>query len=329
MRELPSDRPSTKELSKKLRSHALPPPPEDWLIWLRRTKRVEESTIKIYSHHIGQLFGFAQLLFPSIQPSLLLAWNVRFCQEFLDTIAHLVAPSTFQNYYSTFTNVRRYLWGKGPKKRPENWGEIDEEFKSMRSASDRKKKRYEKKRKTLLLEANTNLLKVFYRDVCHNERLWNVYGRMVQKSQYAIKKKKRPAKFSRGHLYFANGFLISLLQSSNFKRSGNYSEIKCAEARKELEEACTEFERKFPGKEFAQDPEKRRLDRKYCVPAVLKAENGRKKGEVEWFVILNPSIILALLWYIDYIRPFSQQPPKTDALFVNSWGECLGYNVTR
>ena len=86
-------------------------------------------------------------------------------------------------------------------------------------------------------------------------------------------------------------------------------------------------EKRFPGCQLESNV--RRLDRRYCIPALLKAEHGRKKDNIEWFVILNPRDVLAVYFYIDFIRPYGKTPPATDALFVNSQGDSLGYNVTR
>ena len=197
----------------------------------------------------------------------------------------------------------------------------------MRVAGQRKKTKYIRKQKTLLKNAKTNLLCLFYRDIVHNNSFWQLFDSMVERSQQAINQKQLVPKFSKGHLFFANAFIIALLQSCNFKRSGNYAEIKCAAARNELEHTVKRFEEKFPGREFCT--EERRLDRRYSIPAVLIAEDGRKKDEIEYFVILNPRDVLAVFLYIDYIRPYGLRPPVTDALFVNSQGESLGYNVSR
>ena len=324
-RPLPSDRPTVAELVIKLRCQLLPSPPSDWVEWLSRTKQISPSTVKLYAHHISQFLGFAELIFPSRPPSILFAWNLQFCQEFLEVIKDIVNTSTFQNYHSSLTSVRRFLAKQN--KRPENYADINDEFSEMRVAGQRKKAKYLRKQKAVLLNANTNLLRRFYCDVIHNKFFWRLFDSMVEQSQRAIESKKRVPKFSKGHLFFANAFIIALMQSSNFKRSGNYAEIKCAEARKKLEKAVVKFETKFPEREFC--PEERRLDRRYCVPAVLMAKDGRKKDEVEWFVILNPRDVLAVFLYVDFIRPYGPRPPKTDSLFVNSQGESLGYNVSR
>ena len=324
VRKLPSDRPSLKDLSEKLRRQILPSPPKDWIEWLTKTKQVMASTIRLYSHHISQLLGFSEIIFPSHPPSILLVWNLDFCQLFLEVIRNTVSPSTFQNYYSSLTAVRRFL--SKTKRRPENFADINDDFTDMRVAGQRKKSKYVRKQKELLKNENTPLLRRFYQEVYHHHHFWKLFNAMVERSRRAITKKRVP-KFSRGHLFFANGFIISIFQSCNFKRVGNYGEIKCAESRVELEKALDKFEAKFPEYKIPEGPH--RLNRKYSVPAVLKAENGKKKDDLEWFVLLNPRDILAVQLYIDFIRPYGQHPPKTDALLVNSQGESLGYNVTR
>ena len=312
-------------MAQNLQLIQLPSPPDDWVEWLSRTKQVSPNTIRLYVHHISQFLGFAELLFPARQPSLYFAWNLKLCQEFLDTIALMVCPSTFQNYYSSLASVRKFLARN--KKKPENYSDIEDEFKDMRVGGQRKKTKYIKKQKVLMMEANRNLLREFYCDVYHRDFFWRLFDDMVTRTQKALESGKPVPKFSPGHTFLAIGLMITAGQASNYKRSGNYANIKCAEARQELEKAVTKYEKKFPGREFVQ--KQRRLDRKFCVPAVLKAENGTKKGDVEYFALLNPRDIVALLLYIDYIRPYGRKPPKTDALFVTSQGESLGSNVTR
>ena len=312
-------------MAQNLQIIQLPSPPEDWLEWLSRTKQVSPNTIRLYSHHVSQFLGFSELLFPTRQPSLLFVWNLKLCQEFLDTIALMVCPSTFQNYYSSLASARRFLARN--KKKPANSSDIEDEFKDMRVGGQRKKTKYIKKQKVRTMEANQNLLREFYCEVYHNDYFWRLFDQMVTKTQKALESGKAVPKFSPGHTFIVNGLMITAGQATNYKRSGNYANIKCSEARKELERAVLKYEKKFPGREFVQP--NRRLERKFCVPAVLKAENGTKKGDVEYFVLLNPRDILSLLLYIDYIRPYGRKPPKTDALFVTSQGESLGSNVTR
>ena len=72
----------------------------------------------------------------------------------------------------------------------------------------------------------------------------------------------------------------------------------------------------------------RRLNRKYCVPALLSADHGTKRDELEWFTILNPRDIQAIYFYIDFIRPYGRHPPSTDALLVNSQAQSLSSNCT-
>ena len=242
---LPCKRPSVKELAELLRCQPLPLPPADWVEWLSKTKQIMEATIKLYSHHISQLLGFGELIFPSRRPSLLLAWNLPFCQEFLDVIKNIVCPSTFQNYYSSLTSVRRFL--SKNKKRPNNYADVNEEFADMRVAGQRKKSNYVRKQKTTLMGKNSNLLRLFYREVYHRPFFWKLFNSMVDRSRRAIENNKRVPRFSRGHLFFANGFIISIMQSCNFKRSGNYAEIKCDEARVELEQVVDKLENRLPG----------------------------------------------------------------------------------
>ena len=59
---------------------------------------------------------------------------------------------------------------------------------------------------------------------------------------------KEVPRVSRGEMFFANSFVIQLAQSCNFKRSGNFSGIKCSEARKELNRAIAIYQKKFPGR---------------------------------------------------------------------------------
>ena len=322
---LPEDRPSVEQLSAQLQSAYLPSPPQLWLDWLSKTRQIRPVTIKLYSHHISQFFAFAAILFPSRRPNLILAWNVPFCREFFEVIRGIVCPSTFQNYHSSLRSARRFMSKSGI--RPENHADIEDEFSDMRAAGERKKKKYLKNRKSALKNAGVNLVRQFYREVVHNDFFWRTFEAMVNRTQKALMRKKKVPKFSAGHTFFANAFLIAQIQSSNFKRVGNFAEIKCDEARKELQHVIDKFENKFPGREFSSNT--RRLDRRYCVPAVLRAEDGRKKGETEWFAILDPQIVLALFLYIDYIRPYGKKAPKTDALFVNSLGEGLGYDCSR
>ena len=238
----------------------------------------------------------------------------------------MVKPSTFQNYHSSLKNFQKWL-SKDKNARPENVSDIEDDISSMRSAGQRRKNAYLHKKKELFKATNSPLLRQFYQDVYHRHLFWKTFESLVERSRLAINSGKRVPKFSRAQLFFANGFMIAIFQSCNFKRSGNYAELKCEDTRKELERAHKRFEKKFPNYDFFNCS--RRLDRKTVFPAVLKVESGRKKDALEWVVLLNPRDILAVLLYIEFIRPFTPRPPSTDALLVNCQGEGLGYNVTR
>ena len=251
------------------------------------------------------------------------AWDKDLFRGFFSCLETVAKPSSLVNFYSGMTSVHHYLNGTG--NRPQDHIELLADFDRQAASAHRQRRQYIASEKQLSVREK-GLLRLFYLEVYHNERLWDDYNNIVEDIKYAIssERKVKPA-ISKKKLTFATSFMLTIVTACNFKRAGNLGLLEYQSTSDSLLQAFSRFKKHFPKEKVGTAP--RPLDPSKCVPAILQVKRSSKKGDPERLCVLRPRDIRALLYYCNYIRDFAPCNISTDKFFITAKGRCLPKDI--
>ena len=300
----------------------LPEPPEEWVRWLEKWKKIRPATIRVYRHDVSQFLAVMTLINPEKPPSLKMAWNLSLCELFFSVIGSMVCLSTIINYHNALISVRTFLKRSGVC--PKDVDNIMDNFRDLLKHAQKQKQLYISRRKERVL-ADSSLLWLFYREVYHGPKLLRRFYRIADRIKGAVKKNEPVDHMSADELAFMNSFLICILTANNFHRTGNICLIEYDQARVEINRARKALQSKFPGMKLVSK-DQRRLNSDQCEPAVLIGDGATKSGGIVNFVLLPPRDLDLFSLYIK-IRNYGPVLPKTSQLLINSRGQSIGPSV--
>ena len=249
--------------------------------------------------------------------------GIKICSEGFSRVLSKAKPSSLVNFYSGMTSVHHYLNSTG--NRPQDHIELLADFDRQAASAHRQRRQYIASEKQLSVREK-GLLRLFYLEVYHNERLWDDYNNIVEDIKYAIssERKVKPA-ISKKKLTFATSFMLTIVTACNFKRAGNLGLLEYQSTSDSLLQAFSRFKKHFPKEKVGTAP--RPLDPSKCVPAILQVKRSSKKGDPERLCVLRPRDIRALLYYCNYIRDFAPCNISTDKFFITAKGRCLPKDI--
>lgn len=312
-------------IAKELKQSKPIPPPQEFIHWLENVKCAEPNTVKLYKIDIGKFLRCMELFEPGKTPRLEMAYDSSACTDFFTVLKHIYHKSTITNFHNALQAVRKFL--RFHDRVPASYASRLEGFATMAQvAQAAKKKDLRLKRQHLQSKGKSNIMTLFYRRFYHGP-IWTKVFRILNRLKAQVDSKKPVKKLSKSDLYLLNSCLIGACTITNFKRPGNFTQIKFNQAWEELLKAVRKFERKFPSTSMVLG--KGRLDRQFCFPAVLMIDDSVKTSNVEYAVLLHPRDVYAAFLYAKYARPNGPQPPSTESFFINSRGGSLGQNVCR
>ena len=118
----------------------LPEPPEEWVRWLEKWKKIRPTTIRVYRHAVSQFLAVMTLINPEKPPSLKMAWNLSLCELFFSVIEVIVCLSTIINYHNALISVRTYLKRSGVC--PKDVDNIMDNFRDLLKHAQKQKQLY-------------------------------------------------------------------------------------------------------------------------------------------------------------------------------------------
>ena len=240
-------------------------------------------------------------------------------------MSHLISDATVPNYHSAMQAVRRYLKFYGIC--PAHYARLDEGFQTMAKVAQSGKKRDQySKRKLQRRQGKSALLSELHKKF-YEGPIWDKFFSIANRGKAALQNNQRIKKISRSELLLCNSVLIGALTVCNFKRPGDFRQIKFEESQKQLRRAIKKFEQKFPGESMILG--KGKLDRTKSTPVELVIEGCAKVGGVDFACLLHPRDVYAMNLYCSFVRPYGPKPPKTASFFINSKGRSLGLDVSR
>ena len=277
----------------------------------------------MYRYVVSLFLGYVQRRIPNQEPLLWYAWDKDLFRGFFSCLETVAKPSSLVNFYSGMTSVHHYLNGTG--NRPQDHIELLADFDRQAASAHRQRRQYIASEKQLSVREK-GLLRLFYLEVYHNERLWDDYNNIVEDIKYAIssERKVKPA-ISKKKLTFATSFMLTIVTACNFKRAGNLGLLEYQSTSDSLLQAFSRFKKHFPKEKVGTAP--RPLDPSKCVPAILQVKRSSKKGDPERLCVLRPRDIRALLYYCNYIRDFAPCNISTDKFFITAKGRCLPKDI--
>ena len=312
--EAPLTKREVRKSAKAIFGGVLPNPPRDFIVWLSEVKGLAKPTVKTYLVETRQFLGFVQQK-ARRTARLEDAWDVPLCQRFFKAISLIFAPTTVTNYHVTLTIVREFLQLQG--RRPANFQDVRETFRLLNKSS-RKKKRSHLMSQKVKRASKPSLLAAYYQDVYHNDNFWKKFNCIIRKTKAKIRKGEQ-VRFRRNEVTFLTSFCLCLVTATNFKRTNNLALMPHEQARFALNNALCSFRQRNPDVSTSSLP--RCLDTKNCIPAVIEVPDSAKKGEVEFFCVLNARDQKALLEYEEYVR--KNLRPSVSYFFVNRKGKSL------
>ena len=304
-------------------SGEFPDPPADWLQWLVDVKALAGPTVETYSHEVSYFMGFVERI--TKQPGRIdEAWNLNLVTRFVKELKSLYCPSTITNYMSALASVREFLKREGRK--PKNYEDLQEQFRTMTKAVSKAKRSFVQNEKRVKAMENATLLRDFYQQIYHGRGLWKKYNDLVSQVKSAVESGEEVKRLKQKEFVFATSFALCLLLASNYKRSGNMALLDVDKTSEALHNAFSAFRKKNPSVHVSEIP--RKFDATLSVPAVFEVLHSSKKGEMEFFCVLNPRDQKALLEYVEYLRPNGPVKPQANSLFLTARGKSLADQVT-
>ena len=169
--------------------------------------------MKMYRYVVSLFLGYVQRRIPNQEPLLWYAWDKDLFRGFFSCLETVAKPSSLVNFYSGMTSVHHYLNGTG--NRPQDHIELLADFDRQAASAHRQRRQYIASEKQLSVREK-GLLRLFYLEVYHNERLWDDYNNIVEDIKYAIssERKVKPA-ISKKKLTFATSFMLTIVTACN------------------------------------------------------------------------------------------------------------------
>ena len=201
--------------------------------------------------------------------------------------------------------------------KPDNWMDIDDQFKMITNAAQRLKS--ETIRERLFSRKEEDVLRRLYLNIYHSDDEWTEWNATIDNLR--PKPDADVVPLTAEQLVDMNGLLIVCLFILNFPRTGNFGLIEAKQLYDAVFQAFNDFKFRFPGEKVTNA--ERRLDRGKCVPAVCDIPISTKTANKQTLVVLRPRDQRALMHYHKFVRPNGPEKPSTSKFFINASGKAL------